>query len=146
MTDDISDLDVKNAIVELLKKTKIETFNEFRNSVNHISSKVDDLKKELDLYEGCYTKCHICHKFLRFYYGWEKSLEINPLYCCDYCGEIYCEECGNIHKKRHIDERRLEMYKAKKQYRSKRLRNKTARLQNKQFFQTQISNNINYYL
>jgi len=139
------DLEIRKHIIKLFIKAKGRRFREFEGCLQHIFEILNEWLCELELITHT-ERCHACQKFLGYpYYDWDDFLEVNSLYCCDFCGEIYCKKCGNIHKKRHIDERRLEMYEAKKIYRSKKLKNKTIRLQNEQFHQTQITNDVSIY-
>lgn len=111
----------KNTIEFLRKNSSIKSLKEFKSYLQGISITLNKWRLEIEVMSPSpdhYEKCHVCHKFLGYpYYYLDDFIEINPLYYCKRCDYIYCKECGHIHKKNHIDERRLEVYKAKKKYR-----------------------------
>lgn len=128
----MANIEIKKNVIELLKKIKIKSLKEFKNSLQSISWFLDRWISELDsIGMNQYEKCHVCQMLLGYPRYWSDNfIEINFMYYCEKCDYFYCKDCGNIHKKRHIDERRLEMYEAKRIYRRNKLFNKTKRYNN----------------
>lgn len=130
----MSEIEIRKSIINILKK-KIEFKNlkDLKDGLYYIAGILREWNRELDYrFMNYYEKCRICRKLLGYPYYWDKNyLEIYSEYYCNRCDYTLCKECGEIHKKNHLDERRLEIYKAKKIYRRNKLRNKTNRYNNK---------------
>jgi hypothetical protein len=130
----INEIEIRKSIINALKeKTDIKNLKDLKDRLYYISEVLRKWNLELDYrFINYYEKCHICRKLLGYPFYWSDNfIEIYPVYYCNKCDYILCKECGEIHKKNHIDERRLEIYKAKKIYRRNKLRNKANRNNNK---------------